>query len=159
MVQGIRWCFHCCRPSSVSDWGTKIPQAVHGQKKKKKKMLWGILWFSGLYPGSFRWTPCPSQFSAWTNQELGCSVKITGSPRHPQGLQLGAQLFPPDHAVRVSGAQACTPQSPHTSSEPTHPQPRAKPEGQVRLIPSKCVHLSLQLTGFPLVIWQVFTTF
>ena len=36
VVQGIRWCFHCCRPSSVSDWGTKIPQAVHGQKKKKR---------------------------------------------------------------------------------------------------------------------------
>ena len=84
-------------PGSISDWGTNIPQAVHGQKKKK--MLWDILWFSDLYPDSFRWTPCPSQFSVWTNQELGCSVKITDSPRHPQGLQLGAQLFPPDHAV------------------------------------------------------------
>ena len=33
-------------PGSVSDWGTKIPQAMHGWEKK---MLWGILWFSDLY--------------------------------------------------------------------------------------------------------------
>ena len=142
-------------PGSVSDWGTKIPQAMHG---RKKKMLWGILWFSDLYPGSFRWTPCPSQFSACAKQELGCFVKITGSPRHTQGLQLGTQLFPPDHS------QSQWRQSMDTSprklfQSPLSSSATCKTWGTGQINSFKMCSSRLQLKGFPVVIWQVFTTF
>ena len=48
------WCFHCPGPSSISDQGTKIQQAVCCDQKKKVNILYiipGIIYDSSMNLG------------------------------------------------------------------------------------------------------------